>query len=286
MSEVPSRWVCVGAVARLAFRESARHRVLHALIAAMLVSSAVSHLLAWVSGDEPARQAQVIANLSLASISLLSVLAAIFLGTHLVYQEVERRTIYSVLARPLDRWGFLLGKYLGLLGIMGVALGIMSVGFFVSYALGNPPELANEGVRGLAETLGRFSLALGMLYLEVAVVTGVALLFSVAAHPIEGAVFAFIVAMAGHMTGSLNELGQELLRRVGDDPPLAAVALQKLLFVLYVLLPNLENFNVRPLVVHGLPVPAEHVVLALAYAVLYGGLLLTLSGLTFRRRIL
>jgi Cu-processing system permease protein len=260
------------AVAGLAFRESLRNRVLHALIAAMVVMAGVSHIFAYVSGDEPARRLKVVADLSLSAIVLLGTLASIFLGTNLVYQEVERRTIYTVLARPIDRVGFLVGKYVGLAGVMALAVTAMAIAFFITYAVA-------LGVPTL-----ELVMAIVFIYVELAVVIAVALFFSVAAHPIEGAVFAFIVALLGHVTKDLDALGQQLATQ--GDATLAARALAKVLHVAYVLLPNLENFNLRAYAAHGLPLPTAHLGWAVGYAALYVTILLALSSIVFRRKTL
>lgn len=263
------------AVAALAFRESARNRVLHALVAATLLLAGVSHVFAWVSGDDPVRRLKVVADLSLSSIALLGTIASIFLGTNLVFQEVERRTIYTVLARPISRGGFIVGKYLGLAAVMGVAIAAMGAGFLGVFAL--------AGGAPTSEVL----LAILLTYLELAVVVGVAVFFSVAAHPIEGAVFAFVVALAGHVTADLNRLGEQLVHHPDGTPAtLLEVALQKVLYAAYVLLPNLENFNIRSHAAHAVPVGADQVALAFAYAALYVAVLLSLSTIVFRRKVL
>lgn len=260
------------AVAGLAFRESLRNRVLHALIGAMVLLAGVSHLFAWVSGDDPERRLKVVADLSLSSIVVLGTLASIFLGTNLVYQEVERRTVYTVLARPIDRVGFLLGKYVGLAGVLALAVGAMALAFFITYALA-----------GGAPTLELVA-AIAFIYVELAVVIAVALFFSVAAHPIEGAVFAFIVALLGHVTKDLDALGRQLVEEGGAGP--AERALSQLLHVAYVLLPNLENFNLRPYAAHGLPLPTAHLGWALLHAAVYVTIVLALSSVVFRRKTL
>jgi ABC-2 type transport system permease protein len=261
-------------VAGLAFRESARNRVLHALLASMVIAAGVSHVFAWVSGDDLERRVPVVANLCFLAINLLGVVASIFLGTNLIYQEVERRTIYTVLARPVSRGGFIAGKYLGLLGVMGVAMLAMSAAFLVALLLAG------------GTISGTLLLALLFTYLEVAVVIAVALFFSVAAHPIEGAVFAFVVALVGKMTESLNELAQELIRRAGADAGMVERGVEKLLYVVYLVLPNMENFNIRAEAVHGLPVSGEALALGAVYGVVYVVILLSLATIVFRRKVL
>lgn len=263
------------AVAGLAFREAARNRVLHALVVSTVVVALTSHVFAWVSGDDPTRRLKIVADLSLSAIALMGTIASIFLGTNLIYTEVERRTVYTVLARPIDRGGFIVGKYLGLAGVLGVAMLAMSVGFLLVFALGGGVPSAP-----LVQ-------ALALTYLELTVVIGVALFFSVAAHPIEGALFAFVVALAGHVTGDLVRLGDAVVKHAdGSAPTIFEVLLQRGLHAAYVVLPNLENFNVRAQAAHGLPIAPQQLGLALAYAALYVSILLALSTIVFRRKVL
>jgi ABC-type transport system involved in multi-copper enzyme maturation permease subunit len=272
---VRERLGAILAVAGLAFRESARSRVLHALVVATVLAAGASHVVAWVSGDDPARRLKVIADLSLSAIALLGTIASIFLGTNLVYQEVERRTVYTVLARPIDRGGFIVGKYLGLAGVMAVAVAAMGVGFLALFALG-----------GGAPSLD-LVLALAFTYVELCVIIGVAIFFSVAAHPIEGAVFAFVLALAGHVTQDLDRLGAQLVRPVpGEVVTTLDRALAHALHVAYVLLPNLEVFDVRGQAAHHVPLDPAGLALALAYAAAYVAILLSLSTLVFRRKVL
>lgn len=273
-----SRLDGVLAIAGQSFRESARNRVLHALLAAMLLASGSAHVLAWVSGDDPLRRTKVVADLSLSALVLLGSLGAIFLGTNLVYQEVERRTVYVVLARPLGRGSFVAGKLLGLVAIVSLAclaMGVVALGtIWLAADPGSPPAW------------GKLLLAVLVTGLELAVLSAVALFFSVAAQPIEGAVFAVVVAMAGHMTSSLKDLGAQLLRDAGPTPGLLLRGAVRGLDLLYVLLPDLEHFNLRSHAVHDLGLDPWRLLLAPAYAAVWIAILLGLSVLVFRRRIL
>lgn len=258
------------AVARLAFRESARNRVLHALVGATLAAAAASFLFAWVAGDEQVRTNKIVADLSLSAIVVLGTIASIVLGTGIVAQEVERRTVHAVLARPIGRGGFIVGKYLGLAAVLGVATAAMGAGFLVIFALGGgTPSLA------IVE-------ALLLVALELCVVTAISVFFSVAAHPVEGAVFAFVVAVAGHVTADLDRLGAQLVEV--PDPSFLARAGAKALHVAYILLPNLQNFDVRSAAAHGLPVAPGQVGLAIVYAAVYVGIVLCLATAVFRRK--
>lgn len=263
------------AVASLAFRESARNRVLHALLFALVAACGLSFLFAWASGSEQTdRLPKIVGDLSLSALVLLGTIASIFLGTNLVYQEIERRTVFSVLARPISRGGFVVGKFFGLAGVMGVAITLMSGVFLLAYGLAG-------GTIGV-----HIFCALGLIYVELLVVIAVALFFSVAAHPIEGAVFSFVVAVAGHQTASLKELGTTMLKRAGEAPEMMVIATDKFLYALYVVLPNLERFNLRGSAIYGFDLPWGQVAGSLVYAVVYIAILLSLSTLVFRRKVL
>ena len=175
-------WTGISTIARLAFRECARSRVLHALVASMALALGVAYIFGWVAGGDSAahRSSKVVLDLSLSAISVLGSMAAIFLGTGLVYQEVERRTVYGLLARPVSRSGFLIGKYLGLIAVLGIAMIFMSLILLGGFLL----------IGG--EVTGALLAALALTYVELCVITAVALLFAVLAHPIEGAVFTFV----------------------------------------------------------------------------------------------
>lgn len=259
-------------VARLAFREASRSRLLHALVGATVFAALVSLVLAYGVGDDPERHRKVVCDLSLSAIALLGTIAAIFLGTSLVAQEVERRTIYLVLARPVSRAGFVVGKFLGLAGVLAVAVAAMSAGFLVVFALagGSPSPAVLAALAGT--------------YLELVIVGALAILLSVAAHPVEGAVIAFVAALTGHVTADLNRLGETLVREATDATrPLAELA-SKGLYVAYVLLPNLENTNLRAHAAHDLPVSAGHLLGGAAYTAVYATIVVVLATVAFRRR--
>lgn len=270
---VPSSWSGIVTVAGLAFRESARSRVLHALIAAMVLAVGVAYLFAWIAGGDADqfRQSKVVLDLSLSAIVILGTLAAIFLGTNLVYAEVQRRTIYSVLARPVTRGRFLIGKFLGLIAVLGLAVFAMGAILLAGLKLGG------------GTVTGALLAAILMTYVELCVIASVALLFAVVAHPIEGAVFSFVVVAAGHATESLRDLTSSLARGK-DAEALSFRALDALTTAVYYVFPNLENFNLRTHAAHQLKIDPFWVTSSLGYAAVYVSIMLALACLAFRRR--
>lgn len=246
-------------IARNTFKEAVRDRVLYLLL--FFASSAIvlSRVLAVLTvGD----RAKVVKDVGLASISLFGALMAILIGTGLVYKEIEKRTIFTLLAKPLRRHEFLLGKYLGLLLTLSVMTAAMSLVFLVLV---------------FAHTLTvefRLLLPVGFIYLELCLVTAVAILFSSFSTPILSSLFALSFYLIGHFSWSLETL-------IKKTPPGVGRAVLR---VVYAVLPDLENFNLKTEVVHGLPIPSSLYFYAPAYGLLYTAFVLLLAVLVFRRR--
>src|SRR5437016_8535334 len=156
----------VAAIARNAFREAVRDRVLYNLVVFALLLIAGAIFLGELSAGQ---EAKITADLGLSAMLLFGVFIAIFVGVGLVYKEIERRTLYAILAKPIGQGQFLLGKYLGLCLTLLVNVLIMGVG--VSLALVYVR-------RGWDPLVFKIWTAILLIYVDLMIVTGVALLFS------------------------------------------------------------------------------------------------------------
>jgi ABC-type transport system involved in multi-copper enzyme maturation permease subunit len=249
----------ISAVARNTFREAIRDKVLLTLLVfGVLVMGSAKVIQPLALGEE----SKVVKDLGLASITLFCVLIAVLVGGRLVYKEVEKRTIYIVLAKPVQRWEFVLGKYAGLMAVLLASLAIMTVGFYLI--------LFATGIDAPAYMLW----SLLMTYFELLVVTAVAVLFSTFVTPIASAVFTFATYAVGHLTRDLR-----LLAAMSPSPIVKGVSQ-----FLYYVLPNLSNFNIRGEVVHNALLNPEALGLSALYAVVYAATLLLISVLIFSRK--
>src|SRR5512142_909662 len=182
----------VSAISYNTFREAVRDRVLYNLIffALLLVASALL-----VGQITIGIERQVLINLGLTAISLFGIVIAIFIGIGLVSKEIDKKTLYTVLARPVRRWEFILGKFFGLVGTLAVNTFFMAVGFFA-------------GVLYLAHTLSRqdvgLVIALYFIILQFVIVTAIALLFSSFSSPLLSAVFTFSLFIIGTFAEDLR----------------------------------------------------------------------------------
>ncbi len=183
----------LSAIAYNTFREAVRDRVLYNLILFALLIVGSSLLVGQIS---VAINRIVLINLGLTSISLFGVVIAIFIGIGLVSKEIEKRTLYTVLAaRPVHRWEFITGKFLGLVMTLTVNALLMSVGFFAA-------------VLYVSHGLGRGDLqlvtAIYFILLQFVMITALALLFSTFSTPVFSSIFAFAVFAVGTFADDLR----------------------------------------------------------------------------------
>lgn len=255
-------WRRVVAIARNAFREAVRDRVLYNLVLFVLLLTAGAIFLGELSGGQ---EAKIIVDLGLSAILLFGVFIAIFVGVGLVHKEIERRTIYAILSKPIGRGEFLLGKYLGLCLTLLVNVFVMGVG--VSLAL----LYVKRGWDPLVLSIWP---AILLIYMELAILTAVALLFSSFSSPALSALLTFFVFVAGHFSGDLKTFASSL----------GGTAARWFFNAIYYLLPNLSNYSLITPAAHGYAPSASALLLALLYAAIYSSVLLAAGALIFNRR--
>src|SRR5882672_737371 len=179
-------WGRVAAIARNAFREAVRDRVLYNLVLFVLLLTVAAIYLGDLSAGQ---ERKIIVDLGLSAMLLFGVFISIFVGVGLVYKEIERRTVYAIFAKPVGRGEFLLGKYLGLCLTLLVNVVIMGVG--ISLAL----IYTKRGLDPLAASIWPSIL---LIYCELVILTAVALLFSTFSSPTLSALMAFFIFIIGH----------------------------------------------------------------------------------------
>ncbi|HKY32174.1 MAG TPA: ABC transporter permease [Candidatus Polarisedimenticolia bacterium] len=246
------------AIAANTFREAIRDRILYLLLAFAILMMGASRILSLLTvGAEE----KIVKDIGLASLSLFGVATAIFVGVGLVFKEIERRTVYTLVSKPISRSQFILGKYVGLVMVLAVNLSIMT-GVF--YALLLWKGWMDAGI----------TRAVVLIFVELLLVTAIAIFFSSFSTPILSSLFTVTVYVIGHLSWGLLLLGDRIQGAAG----------KALCRVLYHVLPNLDALNVKGLVVHGDPVPAARMLHASLYGVSYTVVVLGLAVLVFRKR--
>jgi ABC-type transport system involved in multi-copper enzyme maturation permease subunit len=260
------------AIAINVFRESVRDKVLYNLVLFAIVLIGASYLLGQLTAGQDVK---IIKDLGLAATSGFGLFIAVFIGIGLVSKEVERRSVYSLLAKPIHRYQLVVGKYAGLTLTLAVNVTIMAMAlyavlFYMSWGISPETQRAWD-----APALDpRLLKAILLIFVELMVITAIAILFSTFSTPILSAAFTFGLFIVGHFSADLRNFDQ-----VVDSP--AAVHLAR---GLYWVLPNLAQFDVKAQVVHAEPVPLGYVALTSAYAALYIAMLLSISVYVFSRR--
>jgi len=251
-----------GVVALNTFREAVGDRVLYSMVLFALLMMAAAIVVGQISiGIEEI----VIVTLGLSAISVIGLLISVFIGVALVSKEMDKCTLYALLAKPVRRWEFLLGKFGGLVLTLAVntaamALGLLLVMLYVRHSL----------QRSDAVVL----VAVYFILLKLALVVALALLFSCFTTPLLAILFTVGLYIVGLYVQELRDMPLEVM----------SPAMSSFTKGLSYLLPNFENFNVMGMAAHGRAVPGALILQNTLYTVVYCAIVLTAAAAVFSRR--
>lgn len=249
----------VGLIAHNTFRESTRDRVLAGVAIAGLAVILVTLPLGSLALGEAQR---LTVDLGLTAISFFGILIVLLVGTSLVAKEIERRTIYNLLSRPISRRAYLVGKWLGLSGALWAVAAFLAAALCVVLA-----------ARGFASHAPAVLEAAYLAGLELTVVTALAVLFSALSTPVLSALYTLGFYCVGQWSSDLREFARQ-----------APASLGTVLHVVANLVPNLPLFNMRSLAAHGELTSPLHLGIATLYALLYCACALALATAAFESR--
>ncbi len=263
----------IGLVAYHVFKESVRDKVLYNLVLFALLMISASYLVGQLTAGQDIK---IIKDLGLAATAVFGLFIAVFIGVGLVWKEVDRRSVYNVLVKPLRRDHFIAGKFIGLALTLLVNLVVMATAVYLVLAVmaWTQPTLATAATIDAPVVDPNLLKAFLLIYVQLLVVTAVALFFSTFSSPMLSAVLTFGLYVVGHFNADLAHFENVVHSRT------AAVLAR----ALYYLLPNLAPFDVKAAVVHGQAVPMGYVLLTSAYGLLYAAAVVGLAMLVFARR--
>lgn len=252
----------VWTVATNTFREAVRDRVLYNLVFFALLMMGAAILVGQISiGIEQS----VIVSLGLTAISVIGIFIAVFIGVGLVSKEMDKRTLYALLAKPVQRWQFLLGKFAGLFMTLTVNTAAMTVGlYFALWTVKHP----------LTKSDWYLIVAVYLILLKLGLIVALAMLFSCFTTPFLAILFTLGLYVAGLFAQELRTIQALTL----------TPSTMKMLKGISYMLPNFENFNVMGAVAHGRGVPAALVWQDTGYALVYGAMVLAAAAMIFARR--
>jgi ABC-type transport system involved in multi-copper enzyme maturation permease subunit len=247
------------AIAQNTFRESIRDKVLYVLLFFAAVTIFGSKALGWISIGQDIK---IVKDIALAATSIFGILIAIFVGTSLIYKEIDKRTLYTILSQPMHRYEFIAGKYLGLMALLAVVTVIMTL-------------VSSGYILLLGGTLHTtFFLAVLLIYGKLMLITAFAILMSSMTSPILGAIIVFSFAVFGHATEVFRDL----------PPQFDGTAAKSILEAVYYVIPNLSNFDIAREAANGVNVPVGYVAWVLVYGLMYTAMLLVFAALAFEEK--
>ncbi|MBI3267713.1 MAG: ABC transporter permease [Planctomycetes bacterium] len=246
------------AIAKATFVESVRDRVLYGIL---LFAVGIILCSAFLDAVNVGDRFKFLRDFTAASISFFGLAICIFLGVGLVSKEIERRSLYWLLVKPLSRSQFLLGKYLGLVALLFLDFLIMGAGFLlVSHAL----------ERTWVPAYGALTL---LLFLKYAVVTSVSIVFSTFSGQTLSVILTLLVYLVAHSTAHLTRLAE------GQGWFTETVA-----GIAYRVFPNLERLSFHARLLHDIRIPAAELAWSVAYGLAYIAAALGVAMLVFKER--
>jgi len=246
-------------IASNTFKEAVRDKILYSLIFFAILMIGLGSILDRITIGQ---NEKIIKDFGLASLTIFGVGIAIFVGIGLVFKEIDKRTIFTIIAKPISRWQFLIGKYIGLLFTLFVEIFLMAIGmaFFLI--------LLSKGMPDVALLKGIF-----LIYIELCVITAVALFFSSFSTPFLSGFLTLAVFVIGHLSEDLKVFSERF-----DQGG------KFLVNCIYYIFPNLETLNIKGLVVHGKDISWLEVFQRASFGMLYCVVILMITILIFEKR--
>jgi ABC-type transport system involved in multi-copper enzyme maturation permease subunit len=252
----------IWAIALNTFREAVRNKVLATLLFFAVILPVSAVVLGQMSMHEEQR---VTIDVSLFLSTLFAVIIAIYSSVTLLHTELEQRTIYTLLSKPIARWQFLVGKYFGVMALMFAVVVIMATLSGVMLAVQDfrvEPELI---------------VAFGTVYLQTALVTALSLMFASFSTPLLSGMYTASVFIVGNLLSLTEELEAVFHDAFGTSA-------RWVIHAIWVVVPNFEQLNLTEFATHSQRVPLEYIASAVLYTMTYASILLIIATLAFNRR--
>lgn len=249
----------VWAIALNSFHESLRKKTLYILLVVAFVVIGASKFFSWLSAEE---EMKMIQDVSLSAIEFFGALIAIFGAIGTMATEIERKTVYTMLSKPITRTNFLVGKFLGL-GLIMLLNYLLISAFFIALLIvkKTPPDV-------------QIVKALILIFWELLLISSIALAVATMASEAFNLIFSFFLYIVGHLTS----YGKQMIEQTGNV--LVKVSSE----ILYTVIPNYENFAIRDKVVVGVDVSWRYVGSTMLYGLIYMGIAVLIAMYFFQKR--
>lgn len=246
------------AIAKNTFKQAIRDKILYGIIIFALIFICSVAIISSLALEE---NVFIIRSLGLAGIYVFGLIVTIFLGASLIYDEVDQRTTYMLLAKPVTRGNIIIGKFLGLLAGTGLTTILMTVTYVVIVFFNGGgidfPALATVGLQ----------------LIEMAILITILLLFSIITTPLASTIYTILILYIGHSLGLIYSLAIK-----------ANYFAKTILLAIYYLAPNLEKFNSRNLITHDISISTKELALSSIYALAYIILVIYIANIAFKKK--
>ena len=244
------------------FTEVVRDRILYIIAFYGIILLALEYLLPELAA---ATEQKMFPDFGLAAMSILGLIVAVFVGTGLIHKEVEKRTILMLIAKPVSRSEFVIGKYLGLIVVLTTLVIIMTTIFlgFLHYSK-------------IDYSITSILMFVFFLLLQLSLITAVALVLSVFTSQLLATALTFAVYLMGNISQDLLELGRQSRN----------ISIERLTQALYLIVPDLSRLDLKNDVIYGLQAlpNTQALIFDAGYSLLYCIMILALTILIFSQR--
>lgn len=249
----------IKAIAKIAFKESIRDKILNIFLIFGFVTIVVSLLAASISLDQDKK---ILIDFSLSGLSIFGLIITIFSGANLVHKEIDKKTIYFIFSKPVNASELVLGKFSGLAGVL-----------FIIYLLFSTLILASIKIKtGNYEWI--LLEAVWLNYFENLIILSIVMVFSSFASPIASSVYTFLIYLIGHSS--------QIMRLLIQQSKIETI--KSIYQFFYYLMPNLQKFNIRNDIVFGTGIHPIQTTLILGYGLVYILICLILSAFILSKR--
>lgn len=262
-------------VAKATFHEAWRRRFLNTILVFAILIIGSSWVFAYL---QPGAELKMIIDVSLGSIRFFGMLIAVFMGCRLIPDEIEKRTIHTILTKPVSRAQFLFGKFFGGVATIFANVALMGAAFLLVFAIKSPQfrHAVGEGAMSMQFMTANVIKAVILSFFELTVLMGIAVAASTVFSWIVASIFSFFVYFVGQMAEFFNQLAN-------PEREIPAVA-KGLLALIYRLLPHFEIFDIRESIMKDVPVPWELIGKIVAQGLVYTIIVMLIGYLFFNER--
>ena len=219
---------------------------------------------------------KVAADLSLATISFSGLLMVLFIGNNLLSKDIDKRTIYMVISRPISRPQYVIGKFVGLFMLTIVAvifLGVISSipVYLAKLSYDNPEAIFKWHI---------YFTAIIMIAIKLSLIAAVTIFFS---SFTSTSFISLILTIATYIIGTSTETVKGILKMNTEGVEISPIV-EAVVKGVYYTFPNLSTFDIKLQASHGIPLPEGYILWAIVYWLIYTGIMVSAAAIIMERR--